>query len=294
MAEDKKSPLPPGLEGPAALVMLNGPLSGTLFDLKRDMLSFGRLPENDVQLLEGNISRRHFQVFREGDSFLLKDSRSTNGTFLNNSKLEKATLLSKGDIIRAGAALLKFIPAGDPERAIYAKLKSKPILDELTGCYGKGYFLSALDALTKESTLSDRIFCLLLMDIDDFAALNETHGKEAGDYVLAEIARLIPRNGIRQNDIFARYGGGDFGLLLLDAPLSSSKQVAERLRKLIKEREFCHGQKRVEVSFSIGVAQISKEIATGSDLLKRAEFALHQARKAGGDRVNLHNASNYG
>ncbi|MBU0500286.1 MAG: GGDEF domain-containing protein [Gammaproteobacteria bacterium] len=278
----------------AALAMLNGNLSGTLFDLNREQLSFGRLPENDCQLLEANVSRRHFQIIRDGDSYLLKDNRSTNGTFLNNIKLEGVSPLGKGDIIRAGTALLKFIPAGDAERGIYARLKSKTIIDEQTGCFSKGYLLSVLDAMAGESAITGQLFCLLLLDIDNFAALNEVHGKAATDYVLAEISRLIPRNGTRQTDVFARHGSNNFALLLTGTPLTNAKQVAERLRKLIKEREFCYEQQRLEISLSIGIAQYSKETGSGLDLLKRTEYVLHQARKAGGDRVSLHNASSFG
>lgn len=290
MTDQDPNPNPDG----AALALLNGNLSGTLFDLNRDLLSFGRLPENDCQLLEANVSRRHFQIIRDGDGYLLKDNRSTNGTFLNNAKVERPSPLGKGDIIRAGTALLKFIPAGDPERGIYAKLKSKLIIDEQTGCFSKGYLLSVLEAMTKESAITGQAFCLLLLEIDDFAGLNQDRGKAAADYVLVEISRLIPRNGVRQSDIFTRHDGNDFALLLADTPLTPAKQVAERLRKLIKEREFCYEQQRLEISLSIGIAQYGKETGSGGDLLKRAEYALHQARKAGGDRVSLYNASSFG
>lgn len=287
-------PPPSGGKGFAALVMLNGNLSGTLFELDHEVVSFGRLPENDVQLAEGNVSRRHFQIVSDGDKYFLKDNRSTNGTYLNSAKLEGVTELGRGDIIRAGPTLLKFLPAGDPERDIYGRLKAKTIIDEQTGCYSKTYLLSVLEVLAKESAITGQPFSLLLLGIDGYGEMVAGSGQEAADSVVTELARLLPRNGIRQSDIFARLGEEDFALILAGATLAAAKQVAERLRKLIKEREFHHNQARIEVRLTIAVAQFGKEIASGGDFFKRTEFTLYQARKAGGDRVSLFGASSFG
>ena len=102
---------------PAALEVLNGDQQGTIYTLDRIMMTGGRLPESEIYIEDQQLSRRHFQIVHDGASYYLRDARSTNGTFLNERKLDSDSVLINGDVIRVGKTRIKFISGNDPERA---------------------------------------------------------------------------------------------------------------------------------------------------------------------------------
>ena len=130
---------------PAALLVVGGELNGTLYDLKDIENTLGRNADNTIPLELQGISRYHFKVsFNDSSQAFVEDMGSKNGTFLNNSKLEEKSPLSKGDIIKIGAVALKFIPAGDPERNAYDQLSLEANTDKHTGCYNKTFLTTLL------------------------------------------------------------------------------------------------------------------------------------------------------
>ena len=276
------------LQKPAALLVVGGDLNGTLFDLVEQITGVGRNADNSIALEFNGVSRYHFKLLAQGESHVLEDCGSKNGTYLNNKKVEANTVLSKGDIIKIGSIALKYLPKGDPERLTYDKLNLEANTDKHTGCFNKGYFNNKITLEVNKSKVTGDPLSLIIFDLDHFKKLNDNFGHDAGDYVLKEMAQVIRSNGIREQDVFARYGGEEFVILLPKTNLKQSFEIAERLRKLIENKEFMYDGKRLPVTASIGVADYRQGVNSGTDLFKRADEAVYKSKEGGRNQVQFY------
>lgn len=153
--------------------------------------------------------------------------------------------------------------------------------DELTGAYSRRFFL---DALRREKTLSDRehrAFCVAILDLDSFKAVNDKHGHLVGDDVLREFAESVQFE-LRGSDYFARYGGEEFALLLIDTDLVYAANVLERIRQRIATNAFSHVGRNITVSAGVAQYRLHEDL---SDTISRADRALYSAKAAGRNRV---------
>lgn len=273
---------------PACLLVVGGDLNGTIFDLEDGETVVGRNPDCTIPLEFQGISRQHFKITVNNDIATVSDMGSSNGTFVNNKKIEGSPELSKGDTIKIGSIALKFLPKGDTERLTYDKLQEDANTDGLTKCYNKMYFNNKLDLEVKKSKVTGQPLSLIIFDLDHFKHLNDNYGHDAGDYVLAEKAELLRDNGIRKGDVFARYGGEEFVVLLPNTNLKQAFEIAERLRKLVEQHEFIYEGKRLPVAASIGVADYRQGVNTGTDLFKRADSAVYKSKEGGRNQVNFY------
>jgi len=169
-------------------------------------------------------------------------------------------------------------------RANYHLSMAMAVTDALTGLYNRRYMESHLASLLAQAR-PDRPLSLLIIDIDHFKPINDTYGHAAGDEVLREFAGRIARS-IRGIDLAARYGGEEFVVIMPDTSLSAAASVAERLRLAIAEETFRVSSHAagLRVTASLGVS------GPGGDadaMLKRADLALYEAKRAGRNRVVL-------
>lgn len=275
-------------EKPACFLVVGGELNGTIFDLLEGETTAGRSPECSIPLEFQGISRKHFGVTCNDEGCSVEDLGSSNGTFVNNSKITGSKTLIKGDTVKIGSIALKFIPKGDTERLTYDKLHLEASTDGLTKCFNKTYFNNKLDLEVKKSKVTGNPLSVVIFDLDHFKGLNDNFGHDAGDYVLRELAQLLRDNGIRKGDIFARYGGEEFVVLLPLTNLKQAFEISERLRKLIEVNEFIYDDKRLPVTASIGVADYRKGVNNGTDLFKRADNAVYAAKDAGRNQVQFY------
>ena len=274
----------------AAFLVVGGELNGTLFNLEGGQIKIGRNPDNHIPLEFNGISRYHFHVLEmPGNLHKVEDLESKNGTFVNNKKITESVVLKKGDIVKIGGITLKYLPKGDPERLTYDKLSLEANTDGHTGCYNKTYFNNALELQVKKARLTGNPLSLIIFDLDHFKGLNDTHGHDAGDFVLKELAALVRENGVRgRNDTFARYGGEEFCILLPDTNLKYAFEIAERLRKLVEAHQFTYDGKRLPVTMSIGLSDYREGVAIGQDLFKRADEAVYKSKEEGRNRVSFY------
>lgn len=274
-------------EKPACLLVVGGDLNGTIFDLEDGEVTVGRSPDCSIPLEFQGISRKHFKIVVHNDTASIQDTGSSNGTFVNNTKIQGEQELSKGDMVKIGSIALKFLPKGDTERLAYDKLQEDANTDGLTKCYNKTYFNNKLDLEVKKSKITGAPLSLIIFDLDHFKHLNDNYGHDAGDYVLKEKAELLRENGIRKGDVFARYGGEEFVVLLPNTNLKQAFEIAERLRKLVEKHEFVYEAQRLPVTASIGVADYRTGVNTGTDLFKRADSAVYKSKEGGRNQVNF-------
>lgn len=273
---------------PACLLIVGGELNGTIYNLNVGETVIGRNPDCTIMLEFNGVSRRHFTINVTEREVILTDLGSANGTYLNNQRVSEPLVLKRADVIKIGAIAMKYIPKGDPERLTYDKLHEEASTDGLTKCYNKTYFNNNLELEVKKSKVTGKPLSLIIFDLDHFKKLNDTFGHDAGDYVLKEKARLIRENGIRQGDIFSRYGGEEFCILLPNTNLKQGFEIAERLRKLIEKHEFLYDGKRLPVTASIGVADYRQGVNNGTDLFKRADTSVYTSKHAGRNQVSFY------
>jgi two-component system cell cycle response regulator len=160
------------------------------------------------------------------------------------------------------------------------------ITDALTSLYNRRYMESHLSTLIDQAIGRGKPLSVLIVDIDYFKAINDTHGHDAGDDVLREFALRI-RKSIRGIDLACRYGGEEFVVVMPETDLTVATMVAERLRRRIATEAFKieQGQKTVDVTISIGIAALNDAKDNAATVLKRADQALYRAKREGRNRV---------
>lgn len=166
-------------------------------------------------------------------------------------------------------------------------LREQATRDALTHLWNRRQILEILD---RELARAGRETCpvgVIIVDLDHFKNVNDTHGHLAGDAVLQEAARRM-QNGVRQYDSIGRYGGEEFLILLPGCDEANSFTQADRLRRLIAERGMPVQDKSLTLTASFGVtAALPGEAWTAESLIRRADEALYAAKKSGRNRVEL-------
>jgi diguanylate cyclase (GGDEF)-like protein len=126
---------------------------------------------------------------------------------------------------------------------------------------------------------------MIMMDLDHFKKINDSHGHATGDRVLKEAAQACLR-ALRDIDLVARSGGEEFAVLLPETPLVQGLEVAERLRQAMARIEVVAGRHKVMVTASLGVAEFAPTDASIDQLMARADRAMYRSKADGRDRVS--------
>jgi two-component system cell cycle response regulator len=160
------------------------------------------------------------------------------------------------------------------------------ITDGLTGLHNRRYMETHLGTLVEQATQRGKPLSLLMLDIDYFKSVNDTHGHDAGDDVLREFALRI-RRSVRNIDLACRLGGEEFVIVMPETDMTVAAMVAERLRRRIAGEPFPvqQGTKLLNVTLSIGIAALTSAADTPTTILKRADQALYRAKRDGRNRV---------
>jgi two-component system cell cycle response regulator len=171
---------------------------------------------------------------------------------------------------------------------LYEQAEKLATTDGLTGLTNRRAFNELLEQRLKEAARYERPLSLLLLDIDHFKKVNDTHGHPAGDAVLKGVAKLAQK-AARDTDVAARYGGEELALILPETDARGALVIAERLRKLIEAATHASEHGPLKVTVSIGVATTSKQAKAPAELpsalIEAADRALYRAKHAGRNRV---------
>lgn len=152
--------------------------------------------------------------------------------------------------------------------------------DALTGVHNRAAFDKRLDEEIHRARRYDHPVSLLIVDVDHFKTYNDTHGHQAGDTVLQELAAQL-ESVCRTGDFVARYGGEEFALILPETDIDGAGLLAERLRRAIGSHDWTHGS----VTISVGAAELCSNTTSVGHLIERADGALYEAKRTGRDRV---------
>jgi diguanylate cyclase (GGDEF)-like protein len=162
------------------------------------------------------------------------------------------------------------------------------LMDDLTGVGNRRLLLQHLAEECARSERSDQPFALLVVDLDNFKAINDTHGHAAGDACLQHFT-LMAQTRLRPGELLARTGGDEFCIVLPDSTLREGAMIARRIVEVCRQDAAGCAGNEVPLSVSIGVAQWTREIGTFPDrLIAAADHALYAAKKEGRDRYALY------
>jgi diguanylate cyclase (GGDEF)-like protein len=180
---------------------------------------------------------------------------------------------------------MKFSYQDSLDEALQKNLYESATRDPLTGVHNKKYFAEALEKEFKFSSRHDNALSLLMIDVDHFKRVNDMHGHLVGDNVLSQLATLLAGT-IRSEDLFARWGGEEFIVLLRRCPRANAVEVAERMRQLVAGMTFRACDPALRATISIGVASYSRGLHSDFEALVRAaDDQLYRAKNAGRNRV---------
>lgn len=159
-------------------------------------------------------------------------------------------------------------------------------IDPLTHIYNRGYFNTAFDIQWFNSIRQKTPLALLLIDIDHFKSINDTHGHLYGDKCLIHIAQIISEAAKRKTDLIARFGGEEFAILLPNTNEESARELAEQLRISISISPFSYENSELFITSSIGVACVTPQLGIkANSLIAKADSALYEAKDQGRNRV---------
>ncbi len=164
------------------------------------------------------------------------------------------------------------------------RLRLQAMTDPLTGLYNRRHMFSRIRAEMSRYDRYGHRFAVILIDADHFKLINDSHGHIVGDATLSWIAATC-RTKVRESDVVGRFGGEEFIILLPHTTATEAQAVAERIRHAMHEPIGAAHEAAVRVTLSLGVAEIGPQSATFDDLLKSADEALYEAKRAGRDRV---------
>lgn len=159
------------------------------------------------------------------------------------------------------------------------------VVDTMTGLHNRRFFDTNLSQLVGQAARKGRPLSLMILDIDHFKAVNDTHGHEAGDQILKAFAARV-RRVVRATDTICRLGGEEFAILMPDTSLEVASRVAERVRMIVERDFFTYAPDRapIPITSSIGLAERGTE-ADAEGLMRRADVALYCSKGAGRNRV---------
>jgi diguanylate cyclase (GGDEF)-like protein len=159
-----------------------------------------------------------------------------------------------------------------------AALEELAANDPLTEIFNRREFFRRLETEIKRSLRYDRIFSLVMLDLNNFKMVNDIYGHQAGDRVLKIVAVVI-RKEVRPEDVLARYGGDEFALILPETPIASAKKLTERIQSAVEKHTIKLDEgKTVNITVSAGLADFPKDATTSNELISAADKSLYSSK----------------
>ena len=238
------------------------------------ILIAGSDAQGDTRVLYEELIRMHSEQTAQLRA-ALKQSANESHLYEEISRLNNELVNLQRQLAKQNAEL---------ER-LYAEAQRSAVLDSLTDVYNRRGLFELGEEEVQRASRYQRPLSLIMFDVDHFKILNDTHGHMIADVVLQQLTARC-RRVLRQVDIFSRYGGEEFVILLPETRLDAATALAERLRAAAEE-PISTGGALLAVTISLGVASLREDHPELEDLLRQADVALYQAKEAGRNCVRI-------
>jgi diguanylate cyclase (GGDEF)-like protein len=247
-----------------------------------------RLPPEQFRELwlgDDGVSRKHARIYQENTTYLIEDTESANGTFVQGQRVSRQ-VLRDGDVIQFGpTAVFRYTITDESQEALLQQLYDASVTDALTAAHNREHFDTQMRSELSYARRHKVDVSLAFFDVDHFKRVNDTHGHQAGDAVLVGLANTI-RGMIRNEDVFARYGGEEFALILRGIDGAGAHTVGERLREKVQAMRVEYEGKVLGITVSVGCSSFAElDEKTPESLVSTADKRLYAAKHAGRNRV---------
>ena len=277
-----------GHSGQQCLVVIHAPQQADLgrrFVIDKEVITIGRGRDNDVVLPSDCVSRRHARIEQRDGHVYLVDLASTNGTYINDEpRPVRDRKLQRGDQIKVGDTIFKHLAGSDVELQYHEVIFSMAVTDGLTSLSNRKQLDAFLQEEFTRARRHRRDLSVLMIDIDHFKSINDSHGHLTGDTVLRGVAMILQKR-LRPIDRLGRYGGEEFCALLPETSVASAARIAEELRAIVESHVFVADESKIRVTVSIGVSALQVHMEP-VDLYRIADEHLYAAKRAGRNRVS--------
>ncbi|HEX5656872.1 MAG TPA: GGDEF domain-containing protein [Polyangiales bacterium] len=268
------------------LHVIKGPRAGEVLTVDRDDAVLGRGEDADLRIQDPSLSRTHARFERDGDTLTVTDLESMNGTFVEGQRVRETLRLKSGEQLTLGNVVVRFAVQDPTELQVQRDLYEAAVRDRLTGLYNRGYFDDRLAAEWAFVKRHQSTMAVLVVDLDHFKSINDSHGHPVGDEVIRQTANKI-RDSLRAEDLAARYGGEEFVVLARGTDAGGAQVLGQRLRTRIAQTDIEVPTGRVKVTASLGVAVMRRDLVFRSpgELMAAADAALYEAKHNGRNQV---------
>jgi diguanylate cyclase (GGDEF)-like protein len=257
-----------------------------LAPIRVDEAVVGRGEEADVIVHDGGVSRMHARFFLRDGDWHVEDLDSQNGTLVGDEPLVGIRAITGGDEIHIGTqCTIRVLFDDEKEQAAAADLYHAATCDPLTKTYNRRYLQARLEQELAFARRHATRLSVLILDLDHFKAVNDTHGHLAGDLVLRLAGATLSRI-VRTEDVVARYGGEEFVVLARGIDHRNAQILADRLRRALASLRIPWKEQYIEVTASVGVAtqDLHHGYETVDALLGVADRGLYEAKLTGRNR----------
>ncbi|WP_374563672.1 diguanylate cyclase [Nitrosomonas sp.] len=202
---------------------------------------------------------------------------------LETQKVQKSVLTHRSDLLVAQTEMNAAQSQITQLEAQLQEMSEQVQEDHLTGALNRRGFDNAFRREVTYLSHTQGLLCFALLDIDNFKQLNDTHGHQVGDDALVYLVEAV-KETLRREDVISRYGGEEFAILLPNSALKEAISTIARIKRYLTKKFFLHGNNRLLITFSAGVAQYQPGESQES-LFKRADEALYRAKSNGKNQI---------
>ncbi|HEY5959124.1 MAG TPA: GGDEF domain-containing protein, partial [Polyangiaceae bacterium] len=267
------------------LLRLDGVQAGEVVSLGLLPATIGRHPGCRIVVDDAGVSRQHAAISQEEDTLFLEDLGSRNGTFIEGERIKRAPL-SDGCLVQIGLHVgYRFTLVDERQEQLLRQLYRSSTRDALTGIYNRRHFDDRLTSEVAYARRHSTDVSLIIVDIDFFKQVNDTHGHSVGDTVLRQVAMTL-QHQLRLEDVLSRVGGEEFAIILRGIANPGAARLGERLRSAVAESPAMAQGVAIPITVSIGCAALSElDPANEQSLFSTADTRLYAAKHQGRNRV---------
>ncbi len=169
---------------------------------------------------------------------------------------------------------------------LFLKVEELTITDSLTGIYNRRYLELFMEKSIPIYKRTNSSLVFMILDIDHFKKVNDNYGHQCGDEALRHTSSIISKN-VRNSDVFVRFGGEEFAVILPNTDAAEGLIIAERIREAVEKSEFIYKNERIHFTISIGVSFYNGD--TAEELIGKSDNALYKAKENGRNQLAIIN-----